>query len=120
MSEDKSNNSAAELLTAGATYNYELARAISILQGAHRNCGYEAHKFPEECPLFIAWERRRIASDGHVLPEMDRPSGTWVGSGLVTPEEVEEARPVLDAALARGEKSVVVGSRLWVHHEVAR
>ena len=44
-------------------------------------------------------------------------SGVWVASGAnVTPEETEKAKPVLEEALAKGEKSVVSGGRLWVYH----
>lgn len=43
--------------------------------------------------------------------------GTWVGSGMISPEDVEAAKPDLEAARVRGEKQMVVNGHLWTWHE---
>ena len=38
---------------------HDLARSIVLLHAEHRQCSGTMHRFPDECPLFAAWEARR-------------------------------------------------------------
>ena len=68
--------------------------------------------------LTAAIRALRAEPDESLQEEPAKPDGIWVVSGTnVTPEECDKVRPILEEALAKGEKSVVSGGRLWVYHQ---
>lgn len=117
-------DTAAEILLAGAAFNYDLARSLSILKSSHHDSCPD-HLWPEECPTFRAWDSRRIGTDG-LPPSADpepgghveiTPDGFWVSTGLLTTDQVEAAHKELADVQARGETTAVIDGHLWVWHK---